>query len=113
MFCTDIEHGDKIDEGIVELAEGADLLIHEGLYTPEKLPRFKGWGHSSWEQAVEVADRAKVKKLAITHHDPDHDNDFLWRFSDFEIVRTPDVANMTNPDICNVSWRHKTLQYQR
>lgn len=77
VFCTDIEHGEKIDERIVDFARGADLLIHEGQYTPEELPRFKGWGHSSWEQAVEVAERAEVKKLVITHHDPDHDDDFL------------------------------------
>ena len=42
---------------IVELARGADVLIHEGQYTPEELPRFRGWGHSSWAQAVEVAER--------------------------------------------------------
>jgi phosphoribosyl 1,2-cyclic phosphodiesterase len=77
VFCTDIEHGDEIDERIVDLSKGADLLIHEGQYTPEELPRFKGWGHSSWEQAVEVAQRACVKRLVITHHDPDHDDDFL------------------------------------
>jgi phosphoribosyl 1,2-cyclic phosphodiesterase len=77
VFCTDIEHGDKIDEKIVELSLGADLLIHDGQYTPEELPRFKGWGHSSWEQAVEVARQAGVKRLAITHHDPNHDDAFL------------------------------------
>ena len=63
--------------GIVELARGADVLIHEGQYTPEELPRFRGWGHSSWAQAVEVAERAKVKQLVITHHDPDHNDAFL------------------------------------
>ena len=77
VFCTDIEHGDEIDERIVDLSKEADLLIHEGQYTPEELPRFNGWGHSSWEQAVEVAERADVKRLVITHHDPDHDDKFL------------------------------------
>ncbi|HEY5734893.1 MAG TPA: MBL fold metallo-hydrolase, partial [Gammaproteobacteria bacterium] len=72
-----IEHGDEIDQNIVELARDADLLIHEGQYTPEELPRYKGWGHSSWEQAVMVAEQANVKQLAITHHDPDHDDAFL------------------------------------
>jgi phosphoribosyl 1,2-cyclic phosphodiesterase len=74
VYCTDIEHGDDIDQNIVELARDADLLIHEGQYTPEELPRYKGWGHSSWEQAVIVAEQANVKQLAITHHDPDHDD---------------------------------------
>lgn len=77
VFCTDIEHGDEVDANIVELAKDADLLIHEAQYTPDELPKHKGWGHSSWEQAVEVAKRASVKKLAITHHDPDHDDAFL------------------------------------
>jgi ribonuclease BN (tRNA processing enzyme) len=77
VFCTDIEHGDTIDEQIVGLAWWADLLIHEGQYTAEELISHRGWGHSSWEQAVEVAQRAGVKKLIITHHDPDHDDGFL------------------------------------
>jgi phosphoribosyl 1,2-cyclic phosphodiesterase len=77
VYCTDIEHGDQIDDRIVELARGADLLIHDGQYTPEELPLHRGWGHSSWEQAVEVAEQAGVKQLVITHHDPDHDDTFL------------------------------------
>ncbi len=74
VICTDIEHGDNLDERIIVLASGADLLIHEGQYTPEELKKYKGWGHSSWEQAIEVAERAGVKQLVITHHDPDHDD---------------------------------------
>ncbi len=77
VYCTDIEHGDEIDRNVVELARDADLLIHDGQYTSEELPRFRGWGHSSWEQAVAVAEQANVKQLAITHHDPDHDDRFL------------------------------------
>ena len=76
-YCTDIEHGECIDQNIVDLARGSDLLIHEGQYTSEELPRYKGWGHSSWEQAIEVAEQAEVKQLVITHHDPDHDDEFL------------------------------------
>ena len=77
VFCTDIEHGERLDPQIVELARGADLLIHEGQYTPEELEKHRGWGHSSWVQAVEVAEQARVKRLIITHHDPDHDDAFL------------------------------------
>jgi phosphoribosyl 1,2-cyclic phosphodiesterase len=77
VICTDIEHGEKIDERIVKLANGADLLIHEGQYTPEELENHRGWGHSSWFQAAEVAQQAGVKQLVVTHHDPDHDDEFL------------------------------------
>jgi phosphoribosyl 1,2-cyclic phosphodiesterase len=77
VFCTDIEHGDSLDPKIVALARDADVLIHEGQYTPEELVTHRGWGHSSWVQAVEVAEQAKVRQLVITHHDPDHDDHFL------------------------------------
>ncbi len=77
VFSTDVEHGGNIDPLFVEFARNADLLIHDGQYTPEELETKRGWGHSSWEEAVEVAERANVKRLCITHHDPDHDDDFL------------------------------------
>ena len=77
VICTDIEHGDRIDLNVVKLSQDADLLIHEGQYTNEELKKKKGWGHSSFEQAIQVAEMAGVKKLAITHHDPGHDDEFL------------------------------------
>lgn len=77
-YCTDIEYVDGvIDERIVDLARGADLLIHDAQYTPEELRTHRGWGHSSWDQACEVAERAGVKLLALTHHDPNHDDEML------------------------------------
>ena len=77
VACTDLEHGDSINEDIVEFARDADLLIHEAQYTNEELQSHKGWGHSSFTQAIEVAERANAKVLAMTHHDPDHDDEFL------------------------------------
>ncbi len=78
-FCTDIEHGENINPQIIEFAKGADILIHDAQYTEEELIQRRGWGHSSWEQAVEVAQRAGNKHLYLTHHDPDHNDDFLHR----------------------------------
>ena len=48
-------------------------------YSTEELKTKKSWGHSSYEQALQVAEMAGVKRLAITHHDPDHDDVFLRR----------------------------------
>jgi phosphoribosyl 1,2-cyclic phosphodiesterase len=79
VFCTDVEHGDEIDQNVVRLSEGADLLIHEAQYTSDELKDKKGWGHSSFEQAIQVAEMAGVRQLAITHHDPDHDDEFLTK----------------------------------
>ena len=49
----------------------ADLLIHDGQYTAAEYDSGKkGWGHSPIEYAVEIAQRAAVKRLVIIHHDP-------------------------------------------
>jgi phosphoribosyl 1,2-cyclic phosphodiesterase len=77
VFVTDVEHHVELDYRVVDIAKDADILIHEAQYTPEELQKHKGWGHSSWMQAIEVARAANVKKLFITHHDPDHDDEFL------------------------------------
>ncbi|MEE9372307.1 MAG: MBL fold metallo-hydrolase [Saprospiraceae bacterium] len=79
VFIYDIEHGEKIDPGAVELAKDADLLVHEAQYTNQELKSRKGWGHSSYDQAIEVAKRAGVKELILTHHDPEHDDNFLLK----------------------------------
>ncbi|MGH9532023.1 MAG: response regulator [Terriglobales bacterium] len=52
----------------------ADLLIHDAQYTPEEYPAKKNWGHSTFEYAVELAALADVRRLALTHHDPTHDD---------------------------------------
>jgi len=77
VYCTDVEHGEETDAKVVTLARNADLLIHDAQYSPEELKEKKGWGHSSWEQAVEVAERAGVKRLALFHHDPEHNDVFI------------------------------------
>jgi phosphoribosyl 1,2-cyclic phosphodiesterase len=77
VFCTDTEHPNGIDENVVKFSMNADVLIHDAQYTDEELKTHIGWGHSSYSQAIEVAERSNVEQLIITHHDPDHDDDFL------------------------------------
>ncbi|MEL6667662.1 MAG: MBL fold metallo-hydrolase [Bacteroidota bacterium] len=95
VIITDIEHGETIDPKVVEFCMDADVLVHEAQYTDDQLRSHRGWGHSSFSQAIEVAERAHVKDLYITHHDPDHDDDFLreierqgrQRFKNFHLAR--------------------------
>lgn len=78
-ICTDLEHGRQIDPQTVEFCRDADLLIHDAQYTAAELEKHRGWGHSSYAQAMETAERAGVKQLVFTHHDPAHDDDFLLK----------------------------------
>jgi len=77
VVCTDIEHGDEVDTNVVALARNADLLIHDAQYTTEEYETKRGWGHSTYDQAIQVAEMAGAKQLVLTHHDPEHDDDFL------------------------------------
>jgi phosphoribosyl 1,2-cyclic phosphodiesterase len=77
VVCTDIEHGEHLDPATVEFCRGADLLLHDAQFTAEELSSHRGWGHSSYEQAVECAKLPEVKNLVLTHHDPNHDDTFL------------------------------------
>lgn len=92
IYCTDLEHGDSIEPEIVEFCRGADLLVHEAQYTSEQLKLKKGWGHSSYDQAIEVAEKAGVNQLVITHHDPEHDDDFLNKMEKICQKRFPNLV---------------------
>jgi ribonuclease BN (tRNA processing enzyme) len=54
----------------IELATGADVLLHDSQYTAEEYQNKKGWGHSSLEDAALFATSAGVKHLLFAHHDP-------------------------------------------
>jgi phosphoribosyl 1,2-cyclic phosphodiesterase len=74
-YLTDTEHGlDQLDANVISLARNADLMIYDGTYTDEEFSKYVGWGHSTWQQALRVADAAGAKQVAIFHHDPDRDD---------------------------------------
>lgn len=74
-YLTDTECGNRlIDDGIVALAEGADLMIFDATYTKRELRDHRGWGHSSWQQGVRLAEVAGAVRLCLFHHDPNHDD---------------------------------------
>jgi phosphoribosyl 1,2-cyclic phosphodiesterase len=77
-YVTDTEHNDNgPDQKICELIAGADMVIYDSTYTDEEYPKFKGWGHSTWEEGIRVCEAAGAKRLVIFHHDPSHDDTFM------------------------------------
>ena len=73
IFITDNElgaaRGRRIPE-FVEFARGCDLLIHDAQYLPAEIDERRGWGHSTYEEVVALAQQAEVRNLLLTHHDP-------------------------------------------
>jgi phosphoribosyl 1,2-cyclic phosphodiesterase len=79
-YITDTEHRpNELDRTVLSLVQDADLMIYDCTYTDEEFPSYVGWGHSTWQQAVRLADAGRAKKLAVFHHDPDHDDAFMQK----------------------------------
>lgn len=96
VYATDLELAEGTDgavfDGLVELARGADLLVFDAMYTPEEyqgLGTFSrlGWGHSTFEMGAALAEAARIKKLALFHHDPGHDDGFMDRLGHRAAIR--------------------------
>lgn len=77
-YVTDTEHFDgKLDQNILALIEGAEVMIYDATYTEDEYPAKVGWGHSTWNEGVKLCREANVKQLVLFHHEPDHDDDFM------------------------------------
>ncbi|MEK6927272.1 MAG: MBL fold metallo-hydrolase [Nanoarchaeota archaeon] len=72
------QDGGETDRKMIDWARNADALIIDAQYTPEfYITKTKGWGHSHYEGACRIAAEANVKRVYITHHDPNSSDDSL------------------------------------
>ncbi len=62
---------------ILEFVSDADLLIHDAMYTEAEYPEHLMWGHSTANQALDLASEAGVKRLWLFHHEPERSDDQL------------------------------------
>jgi len=81
VYATDTEGYASGDQRLINFSHGAQVLIHDAQYlqseyTNRVMPK-QGWGHSTWEMAVEVAEAAGVERLVLFHHEPEHDDNML------------------------------------
>jgi phosphoribosyl 1,2-cyclic phosphodiesterase len=77
-YLTDTEHVPGApDRNILALIDGADLVIYDSMYTDSEYDTYVGWGHSTWQEGVRLCRAARAKRLAVFHHDPEHDDDML------------------------------------
>jgi phosphoribosyl 1,2-cyclic phosphodiesterase len=61
----------QIPQHLLDIADGADLLIADAQYDDREYTTRQGWGHSSCFSVTDFAIRAKVKNVAMFHHDPE------------------------------------------
>ncbi|MGI9417743.1 MAG: MBL fold metallo-hydrolase [Geminicoccaceae bacterium] len=79
-YVTDTEHREgRLDETIINLIQGGDIVIYDSTYTDAEYPRFRTWGHSTWQEGVKLCEAAGAKTFVAFHHDPEHDDAFMDR----------------------------------
>ena len=66
-------------KNLVKFLDGADLLLHDAMFTTEEYEHRDGWGHSTFDQAVQLAEDAGVKRLFLFHHAPERTDEDLSR----------------------------------
>jgi phosphoribosyl 1,2-cyclic phosphodiesterase len=60
---------------LTEFVRGATVLIHDATYTMSEYERHRGWGHSTYRDALELALDAGVEELVFFHHRPERSDD--------------------------------------
>lgn len=80
VFMTDneLDTADSSFKDYIAFCEGADILIHDSQYIPAEISKHRGWGHSDYRSAIDLALNAHVKKLVLFHHAPERsDSDVI------------------------------------
>ncbi len=74
-YITDTEHDPAaLDANILKLIRDADIVIYDSMFTDAEYPSYKGWGHSTWEEALRLCREANVRIPVIFHHLPERND---------------------------------------
>lgn len=78
VYTTDCEHPkNHFNKNVENIARNADVLIHDSHFTRADLINHKGWGHSSWETTIKLAEKVNVNKAVLYHYNPLYNDDQL------------------------------------
>ena len=92
LYSTDCEHPvNHINPRLIEFGKDVDLIINDAQYTETELKDRIGWGHSSYDQSIELAKSISAKKLVLFHHDPMR--------NDIELRKIEKDAQKKHPDL--------------
>ncbi len=77
-YVTDTEHREgRLDANVLAFIDGADIVIYDATYTDQEYPKYRGWGHSTWQEGIRLCEAASAGRFVAFHHDPDHDDAML------------------------------------
>lgn len=69
VVVTDTEHVPGApDARVLDLIAGADLVLYDATYEDDEFEAFRGFGHSTWQEALRLAGAAGVRQVGLMHH---------------------------------------------
>lgn len=60
-----------------EFVRDVDVLVHDAQFNFDQHKQRQGWGHSCWENVIDITKGLGIGKLLLTHHDPDSSDNYL------------------------------------
>lgn len=98
VHCSDWEHpaDGSLDQALVELARGADVLSIDATYTDDeyygrKGPAKHGWGHATHEEAIRHGRAAGARQILLFHHEPSRSDEAMDHIGATLLADKPDV----------------------
>lgn len=108
VFATDVEFRKEDFPYIMDLKKklgNIDVLIIDAQYSFEEAEQKVGWGHTCVQIAVEVAEILEVKKVILTHYEPDHTDKKIY-----EIIQE-DLKNKSHSVEIIPAWEGLRLEF--
>ena len=69
VYGLDCELTDTFYSQYTDFVKQSNLLLFDGMYTESEIEKYKGFGHSCWEQGIKIAEDADIEQVCIMHHD--------------------------------------------
>ncbi len=74
-YVTDMEHTDsEPPQGLCDLVRDAGIMIYDAMYDDDEFHKYKGFGHSTWQEGARLSDKCGVDQYVAFHHQPCHDD---------------------------------------
>ncbi len=95
VFATDLEWQNRTSEQeeafmtMCRQPQPADVLAIDAHIPRANVKAFAGWGHSSWEDGIDIAESTGVKRVLLGHHDPNADDKALHTLEQQVKKRSP------------------------
>ncbi|MDO9527374.1 MAG: MBL fold metallo-hydrolase [Gemmobacter sp.] len=68
-IITDTEHDPgTLDPAVLALIDGVDLFLYDATFEDSEMKKFRGYGHSTWQHAIRLAQAAGAKRVGFVHH---------------------------------------------